>query len=331
MVKIMDIIKKRAKEDVKKIVLPEALDIRVLTAAAEAQAEGIAKVVLLGDVDRIEEMAAEHGLDITGIELINPVKSERYNEYVNGLYELRKEKGMTIEKATELVKDEIYFGVLMVKFGHADGLVCGAIHSTADTLRPALQIVKTRPGAKCVSSCVLLEVPDSRYEKEYIFADCGLIQKPTVEELSEIAIASNDTYKQLIGETPKLAMLSYSTYGSAKAEEIDAVTSALKLVKEKRKDIIIDGELQLDAALDKNVAKLKAPTSKVAGEANVLIFPNLEAGNIGYKLVERLGNGTAYGPITQGLAKPINDLSRGCKAKDVVGAIAITAVQASAK
>jgi phosphate acetyltransferase len=219
----------------------------------------------------------------------------------------------------------------MVKFGHADGLVCGAIHSTADTLRPALQIVKTRPGAKCVSSCVLLEVPDSRYEKEYIFADCGLIQKPTVEELSEIAIASNDTYKQLIGETPKLAMLSYSTYGSAKAEEIDTVKAALELVKEKRKDIIIDGELQLDAALDKNVAKLKAPGSKVAGEANVLIFPNLEAGNIGYKLVERLGNGTAYGPITQGLAKPINDLSRGCKAKDIVGAIAITAVQANAK
>ena len=215
MVKIMDIIKRRAKEDVKRIVLPEALDVRVLTAASEAQKEGIAKIVLLGDVDRIEEMAAEHGLDITGIELINPAESEMYNEYVNGLYELRKEKGMTIEKATELVKDEIYFGVLMVKFGHADGLVCGAIHSTADTLRPALQIVKTRPGAKCVSSCVLLEVPDSRYEKEYIFAECGLIQMPTVEELSEIAIASNDTYKQLIGETPKLAMLSYSTYGSA--------------------------------------------------------------------------------------------------------------------
>ncbi len=331
MVKIIDEIKRRAKNDVKTIVLPEALDIRVLTAATEAQAEGIAKIILLGNETKIKELANANNLDITGIELINPEMSERYNEYVNTLYELRKEKGMTIEKATELVKDEIYFGVLMVKVGHADGLVCGAIHSTADTLRPALQIVKTKPGAKCVSSCVLLEVPDSRYDKEYIFADCGLIQKPTAEELSEIAIAANDTYKQLVGEEPKVAMLSYSTYGSAKAEEIDTVTTALALVKEKREDIFIDGEMQLDAALDKDVAKLKAPTSKVAGQANVLVFPNLEAGNIGYKLVERLGNGTAYGPITQGLAKPINDLSRGCKAKDIVGAIAITAVQASNK
>lgn len=331
MVKIMNEIKKRAKSDVKKIVLPEATDIRVLTAASEAHKEGIANVILLGDAKLVKEIATENGIDVTGIEIINPVKSKKYDEYVNTLYELRKEKGMTIEKATELVKDEIYYGVLMVKVGDADGLVCGAIHSTADTLRPALQIVKTRPGAKCVSACVLLEVPDSRYGFEYIFADCGLIQKPTAEELSEIAIASNDTYKQLIGDDPKVAMLSYSTYGSAKAEEIDTVNEALNLVKEKRKDIVIDGEMQLDAALDKNVAKIKAPGSKVAGEANVLVFPNLEAGNIGYKLVERLGNGTAYGPITQGLAKPINDLSRGCKAKDIVGAIAITAVQASGK
>ena len=328
MVKIIDKIIERAKADAKTIVLPEAIDIRVLTAATEAQKEGIAKIVLLGDEDKIKELADENKLDITGIELINPSTSKCFEEYVNTLYELRKEKGMTIEKATSLIKDEVYYGVMMVKLGHADGLVCGAIHSTADTLRPALQIVKTRPGAKCVSSCVLLEVPDSRYGKEYIFADCGLIQKPTAEELSEIAIAANDTYKQLVGEDPKVAMLSYSTYGSAKAEEIDIVTTALALVKEKREDIFIDGEMQLDAALDKDVAALKAPTSKVAGQANVLVFPNLEAGNIGYKLVERLGNGTAYGPITQGLAKPINDLSRGCKAKDIVGAIAITAVQA---
>ena len=331
MIKIMNEIKARAKSDVKTIVLPEGLELRVLTAACEAQKEKIANIILLGDNAKINELAKENNLDVTGIKIIDPIGSENYDEYVNGLYELRKEKGMTVEKAKELVKDEVYFGVLMVKFGHADGLVCGAVHSTADTLRPALQIVKTKPGAKCVSSCVLLEVPDSRYEHEYIFADCGLIQKPTSEELSEIAIASNDTYKQLVGTTPKLAMLSYSTHGSAKAEEIDTVTTAVNLVKGKREDIIIDGELQLDAALDKEVAKLKAPNSKVAGEANVLIFPNLEAGNIGYKLVERLGNATAYGPITQGLAKPINDLSRGCKAKDIVGVIAITAVQASGK
>lgn len=328
---IMDVIIKRAKEDIKKIILPESSDIRVLTAAAKAQKEKIADIVLIGDENKINELALSNHIDLTGVEIVNPEWSEHFDKLANGLYELRKEKGMTLEQAFELTKDEVYFGVLMVKFDMADGLVAGAIHSSADILRPALQIVKTKPGTKCVSSCILMEVPYSKYDKEYIFSDCGLIQIPTAEQLSEIAIASNDTYKLLIGNSPKLALLSYSTHGSAKGEEIDRVNEALNLVNDKRPDIVIDGELQVDAALNADVAKLKAPTSSVAGHANVLIFPNLEAGNIGYKLVERLGNANAYGPITQGLAKPINDLSRGCKAEDIVGTVAITAVQASQK
>lgn len=325
---IMDEIIERAKKNIKNIVLPEAMDVRVLSAASIVEKEKIAHILLVGDQLKIMKLAKENNIDLSGIEIVNPLTSEYYEELANGLYELRKQKGMTKDQALEIAKDEVYFGVLMVKFGKADGLVSGAIHSTADTLRPALQIVKTKPGTKCVSSCILMEVPNSKYEKEYIFADCGLIQKPTAEELSEIAIASNDTYKSLVGNNPKVAMLSYSTYGSAKAPEIDVVIEALNLVKEKREDILVDGELQLDAALDKEVAKLKAPNSVIAGNANVLVFPNLEAGNIGYKLVERLGGANAYGPITQGLAKPINDLSRGCKAQDIVGVVAITSVQA---
>jgi len=328
---IMDIIIRRAKENIKRIVLPEATDVRVLKAASVINKEKIAEIILVGNEEKINELSRINNIELSGIEIVNPIKSEHYIKLTKGLYELRKVKGMTEKEALELTKDEVYFGVLMVKFGLADGLVSGAIHSSADTLRPALQIIKTRPDAKCVSSFFLMEVPNSRYEKEYIFSDCGLIQTPTAEQLSEIAIESNDTYKLLIGDNPKLALLSYSTHGSAKGEEIDRVREALKIVNEKRPDIYIDGELQVDADLNKEIANLKAPNSIVAGEANVLIFPNLEAGNIGYKLVERLGNANAYGPITQGLAKPINDLSRGCKVNDIVGAVAITAVQASQK
>jgi len=328
MEKIIDIIIRRAKENIKRIILPETSDVRVLTAASIIKKEQIAEVILIGNAEQVNSLAKANNIDLEGIQIINPSKSEHYMKLAKGLYELRKEKGMTEKEALAIAKDEVYFGVLMVKFGLADGLVSGAIHSSADTLRPALQIIKTRPGAKCVSSFFLMEIPHSKYEKEYIFSDCGLIQTPTVEQLSEIAIESNDTYKLLIGDNPKLALLSYSTHGSAKGEEIDRVKEALSLVNEKRPDIEIDGELQVDAALDKDIAELKAPTSNVAGQANVLIFPNLESGNIGYKLVERLGNANAYGPITQGLAKPINDLSRGCKAEDI-GAVAITAVQAT--
>ena len=331
MEKIIDSIINRAKKDIKKIVLPESSDIRVLSAASVVNKEKIAEVILIGNEEKVNTLADDNDIDLTGIEILNPENSEYYEQLAEGLYELRKEKGMTKEQAYEIAKDETYFGVLMVKYGLADGMVSGAIHSSADTLRPALQIVKTKPGTKYVSSFFLMETPYSKYQKEYIFSDCGLIQTPSAEELSEIAIASNDTYKLLIGDNPKLALLSYSSHGSAKGEEIDRIKEALSLVNDKRPDICIDGELQVDAALDKDIAKLKAPESHVAGNANVLIFPNLEAGNIGYKLVERLGNANAYGPITQGLAKPINDLSRGCSAEDIVGVVAITAVQAAQK
>ena len=327
---IIDTIISRAKENIKTIVLPEAMDERVLKAAELATKEKIANIVLVGDENKIINKAKEISVDLTGVNIENPVLSENYELYIKTLYELRKEKGMTLEKAHELVKDEIYFGVLMVKLGHADGLVCGAVHTTADTLRPALQIIKAKPGTKAVSAFFLMEIPNSDYEKEYIFSDCGLLPYPTQEELAQIAIDSNDTYKLLVDKQPKVAMLSFSTLGSAEGETIDKTKNALEIVKMLRKDILIDGELQLDAAIDSKVASSKAPKSKVAGQANVLIFPDLNAGNIGYKLVERFAKANAYGPITQGLAKPVNDLSRGCKIEDIVGVIAITSIQANA-
>lgn len=325
---ISDIIK-RAKENKKTIVLPEAEDERVLKATETIVKEKIAEIVLIGNKDRIIKKAESINVDISGAELIDPLTSENYEAFIKFLYELRKEKGMTLEKATELVKDPVYFAVLMVKQGLADGVVSGAMHSTSDTLRPALQIIKASAGQKIVSSFFLMEMSNSKYEDAYIFSDCGLIPNPTSEELSEIAIQANDTYKLLIGDSPKIAMLSYSTLGSApRGEQTDKVITAKELVMNKRKDILVDGELQLDAAIDKKVALAKARQSVVAGFANVLVFPNLDAGNIGYKLVERFGNANAYGPITQGLAKPINDLSRGCKAEDIVGTVAITSLQA---
>ena len=318
----------KAQNDLKTIVLPEAEDIRTIQAAREIADKKIAKIVLIGDKELVYSKAKELNIDISDIDFIEPKQSDNFEEFVNYLYELRKEKGLTIEKAKELVLDPVYYGVLMVKLGKADGLVSGACHSTADTLRPALQIVKAKKGTKLVSSFFLVEMENSKYEHQYIFSDCGLVPNPNSEELAEIAMLANDTYKALVGDNPKVAMLSYSTLGSAKSEQTQKVIDATNIVKNTRKDIIVDGELQLDAAIDKEVASLKAPKSDVAGQANVLIFPNLEAGNIGYKLVERFAGANAYGPITQGLAMPINDLSRGCKAKDIVGAVAITAVQA---
>ncbi|MBQ8042971.1 MAG: phosphate acetyltransferase [Clostridia bacterium] len=328
MEKIIDKIIKKAKEDLKTIILPEAQDTRVLTAARAIKDQGIARVVLVGDRLQALRKAKIAGVDIEDIEFINPVESEHYEEFVHFLYELRKEKGMTVNQAREYVLDPVYFGVLMVKKDLADGLVSGACHSTADTLRPALQIIKAKRGTKLVSSFFLMEIENSKYEKEYIFSDCGLIPNPDKTDLAEIAILANDTYKLLIGDEPKVALLSYSTLGSAKSESTTKVMEAKNIINNMRPDIVVDGELQLDAALDENVASLKAPTSHVAGHANVLIFPNLDAGNIGYKLVERFAGANAYGPITQGLDKPINDLSRGCKSEDIVGAVAITAVQA---
>ena len=326
---IDDIIKK-AKQEKKTIVLPESTDIRTLKATDKILKEGFCDIILIGNKENALNLAKENGLDISGAKIVDPSTSENYEEYVNAFYELRKHKGMTIEKAKELILDPVFFGMMMVKTEKADGLVSGAIHSTADTLRPALQILKTAPGTKLVSTFVVMSVLNCEYGEEgvFIFSDCGLNQNPNADELSEIAISTAKSFKQIIGKEPKIAMLSYSTMGSAKAEEVDKVREATNIAKQKAPDLAIDGEMQFDAAIIPSVAKTKAPQSNVAGTANTLIFPDLQAGNIGYKLVERLAKAEAYGPICQGMAKPVNDLSRGCKAEDIVGVVAITCVQA---
>ncbi len=323
-------IKLRAKNNIKKIVLPEASDIRIIEAAATALKEEYADIILIGNEENINKMANEKSLDISKATIIDPLKSEKSKMYAEKLYELRKEKGMTLEKAEELVKDEVYFGMMMIKLEEADGLVSGAIHSTSDTLRPALQILKTAPGTKLVSAFFLMVVPNCEYGEDgvFVFGDCGLNQNPTAEELVEIANSSSKSFEQLVGKESKVAMLSYSTMGSAKSELTQKVIDATNLIKEKYPEIKVDGELQLDAAIVPEVAKSKAPNSSVAGNANTLIFPDLNAGNIGYKLTQRLGKAEAYGPLCQGIARPVNDLSRGCSAEDIAGVIAITAVQA---
>ena len=323
-------IKERARKQIKTIVLPEAMGLRVLTATYIICKEDFAKVVLIGNEEEIVKLAKENNLDISKVKILEPSNSEKYEEYVNTFYELRKAKGMTIEQAKELLLEPIYFGMMMVKNGDADGLVSGAAHSTADTLRPALQILKTKPGTKLVSTFNLMIVPNCEYGNNgvFIFSDCGLNPKPNSDELSEIAISSAESYKQLVCDIPKVAMLSYSTYRSASSEDVDKIREATKLAKEKAPDLLIDGEMQLDSAIVPSVGKSKAPGSNVAGKANILIFPDLNAGNIGYKLVERLAKAEAYGPVCQGMAKPVNDLSRGCKAEDIVGVVAITALQA---
>lgn len=318
----------RAKNDVKTIVLPESTDIRTIKAAAMILEKGIANVVLIGNRDSIIELAGD--LDISKAQIIDPNYYDKFDDFANTFYELRKSKGVTLEQAKQIIKDPLYFGVMMVKKGFADGMVAGAINSTANTLRPALQILKTAPGTKLVSSFFVMVVPDCKYGHNgtFVYADCGLVENPNAEELSEIAIASAKSFKDLVGAEPKVAMLSYSTYGSAKSELTEKVIKATALAKEKAPHLCIDGELQADAALVPEVGKSKAPDSKIAGEANVLIFPNLDCGNIAYKLTQRLAKAEAYGPITQGIAKPVNDLSRGCSAEDIVGVVAVTAVQA---
>ncbi len=325
-------IKQRAKQDIKTIVLPEADDIRVLKATEQVIKQEYANIILVGNKEKVEEIAKENKIDISKAEIVDPSNSEKYDEYVNLLYELRKNKGMTIEKAKELAKDPVYYGMLMLKdeSSKADGLVSGAAHSTSDTLRPALQILKTAPGTKLVSAFFVMEVPNCEYGENgiFIFGDSGLNENPDDEQLSEIAISSSKSFKNLVGKEPKVAMLSYSTYGSAKSELTQKVINATKKVKEKEPELLVDGELQLDAAIVPEIANMKAPNSEIKGEANVLIFPDLNAGNIGYKLVQRLAKAEAYGPLCQGIAKPVNDLSRGCSSEDIAGVIAITAVQA---
>ena len=323
-------IKARAKSNIKTIVLPEATDKRVIEATSIVLKEEFANIILVGNKEEILKVANDNNFDISKATIVDPKNSEKYDEYVNTFYELRKAKGMTIEKSKELMLDPVYYGMMMVKAEDADGLVSGAIHSTSDTLRPALQILKTAPNTKLVSAFFVMVVPDCEFGKDgvFVFGDCGLNENPDSEALSEIAISSAKSYKQLIGDESKVAMLSYSTYGSAKSEATEKVIEATRLVKEKEPSIAVDGEMQLDAAIVPEVGKSKAPESQIAGQANTLIFPDLNAGNIGYKLVQRLAKAEAYGPLCQGIAKPVNDLSRGCFSQDIVGVVAITAVQA---
>lgn len=325
----IDELKSKAKSDIKTIVLPESHEPRMLEATESILKDKLAKIVLIGNE---EEIKSKSKFNLDGAIFVDPTNSEKTEIYSKTFYELRKNKGIDEAKAHEFMKDPLYFAVMMVKSGDADGMVAGAVSSSANVLRPALQILKTSPGTKLVSAFFLMDVPNCQFGDNgtFIFADCALNENPDAEQLSEIALSSADSYKNLLGKEAKVAMLSYSSFGSAKSEMVDKVNTATKLAKEKNPQLAIDGEMQLDAAIVKSVAELKAPQSQVAGQANVLVFPDLNAGNIGYKLVQRLAKADAFGPILQGIAAPVNDLSRGCSAEDIVGVVAITAVQAQA-
>ena len=329
---IIDVLKEKAKADKKTIVLPESEDRRTYEAAAKILKEGIANIILVGTDEDVKKHG--EGLDLTGIQVVDPATSDKTAAYIDKLVELRSKKGMTPEQAKEILLNQyLYYGVMMVKMGDADGMVSGACHSTADTLRPCLQILKTKPGTKLVSAFFLMEVPNCEFGENgtFVFADCGLNQDPNPEELAAIAASSAESFRSLVGAEPKVTFLSHSTKGSAKHALVDKVVEATKIAREQNPDLKLDGEMQLDAAIVPSVGEAKAPGSEVAGHANVLIFPNLDAGNIGYKLVQRLAKAEAYGPVTQGIAAPVNDLSRGCSADDIVGVVAITAVQCQNK
>ncbi|MCI5723025.1 MAG: phosphate acetyltransferase [Erysipelotrichaceae bacterium] len=327
----IDGIKAKARKDVKTIVLPESEDERTLRATAKILEEKTANLILIGNEETVKADAKKYGVNIEGVQIIDPNTSDKLDEYVNTLYELRKAKGMTEELARKtLLEDNTTFGVMMLKTGSADGLVSGACHSTANTLRPALQILRTAPGAKLVSGFFIMDVPNCEYGHNgtFVFADCGLNQDPDSESLAAIAHDAAKSFESLVGAPAKVAFLSHSTKGSAKHALVDKVVSAVEIAHEQYPDLVCDGELQLDAAIVPSVAASKAPGSPVAGQANVLIFPNLDGGNVGYKLVQRLAKAEAYGPMLQGIAKPVNDLSRGCSWEDIVGVVALTAVQA---
>lgn len=324
-------IKERAKADKKTIVLPETEDRRTYEAAAAILREDIANIVLVGSREQIEKESS--GFDISKAVIVDPATSDKTAGYIEKLVELRKNKGMTEEKAKDILLNQyLYYGVMMVKCQDADGMVSGACHSTADTLRPCLQILKTKPGTKLVSAFFLMVVPNCEYGAEgtFVFGDSGLNQNPNAEELAAIAGSSAESFELLVEKEPIVAMLSHSTKGSAKHADVDKVVEATKIAQDNYPNLKLDGEFQLDAAIVPSVGQAKAPDSEIAGKANVLIFPDLDAGNIGYKLAQRLAKAEAYGPITQGIAKPVNDLSRGCSAEDIVGVVAITAVQAQA-
>lgn len=328
MSQFIETVKKLAREDRKTIVLPEANDIRTLKATAEILKDEIANIILIGNIDEIEKLGK--GLDLSKATIIDPSNYEKLGEMADVLVEVRKSKGLKKEEAFEMLKNPLYFAVTLVKMDLADGMVAGAINTTADVLRPSLQIIKTAKGTKVVSSFFLMVIPNCDYGNKgvYAFADCALNQNPDAEQLASIAIDTAKSYKALTKTEAKVGMLSYSTLGSAKHEDIDKVLNATKIAKQLNPELEIDGELQLDAAVVPSVGELKAPNSKVAGKANVLVFPDLNAGNIGYKLVQRFAKAEAIGPITQGIAKPVNDLSRGCSVSDIVSVTALTALQA---
>ena len=325
----IETIKERAKKDIKTIVLPESMDSRVMEAASKILEEGIAKVIIIGTPEEINESAK--GVDVSKATIINPYTSELTEDLILKLVELRKNKGLTYDDAKKLLlEDYMYYACMLVRDGKADGCVSGACHSTSNTLRPALQIIKTKPGVELVSAFFLMVVPDCEYGSNgtFIFADAGLEQNPDSVKLAAIAASSAESFQLLVQDEPKVAFLSHSTMGSAKHSDVDKVVEAVKIAKEKYPEYKMDGELQLDAAIVPCIAASKAPNSQVAGHANVLVFPDLDAGNIGYKLVQRLAKAEAYGPVCQGIAAPVNDLSRGCSVDDIVGVVAITAVQA---
>lgn len=327
----IDKIKDKARADKKTIVLPETADKRTLIAATHIIEEGIANIIMVGKEEKIRDGARWLEIDLDEVPVIDPETTDKLDDYVELLYETRKEKGMTPEKAREtLLGDYLTFGVVMVKAGDADGMVAGCCHATADVLRPSLQILRTAPGTKLVSGFFIIDVPDCIFGEggTFLFSDCGLNQDPTAEELAAIADSSSKSFKALVGSNPVIALLSHSTKGSAKHPLVDKVIEATRIAHEQYPHLVLDGELQTDAAIVPKVAKSKAPGSEVAGKANVLIFPNLDCGNIAYKLVERLAKADAYGPMLQGIARPVNDLSRGCSWEDIVGVVALTAVQA---
>jgi len=331
----IDEIKAKAKADKKTIVLPESMDKRTYEAAEKILKEGIANLVIIGTPDEIAANGA--GFDISGATIVDPFNDPNKQKYIDKFIELRaksyEKKGVTLTEdmaREQIEKDYMFYACLMCKCGDADGAVSGACHSTANTIRPALQLLKCKPGIKSASGFFLMEVPSSKYGENgvFVFADCAVQIHPDSEALAEIAALSAESFETFTGKDAKVAMLSFSTKGSAKDDDVTKVADAVNIAKEKFPELTVDGELQLDAALDATVGKLKAPDSKVAGNANVLVFPSLEAGNIGYKLVQRLAGANAYGPVLQGLAMPVNDLSRGCYADDIVGTVALTAVQA---
>ena len=330
MSKLIEKIKAKASSDIKRIVLPEGDEKRTVQAAAILKKDGIAEPVLIGNPDSVKAAAAENGADITGIEIIDPATSDKASSYADTLYELRKAKGVTPEDAVKLVADPMYFGIMMIKCGDADGLVSGAVHTTGDMLRPALQIIKTKPEMKVVSSSFLMDCPNPDLGEDglLVYADCVVMPCPTAEELAYIAIATADTAKRLCGFTePRVAMLSFSTKGSAKHELVSKVQEAVAKAHELAPDLLLDGEMQYDAALVPEIGQSKAPGSPVAGRANILVFPDLQAGNIGYKITQRIGGADCFA-VLQGLNAPCNDLSRGCSVEDIVNTVAMTAVQA---